>query len=295
MRRRETVLLGLAISSAAVVAASCALNAGAIVYVVADSGTSTGGDSSVVTLPDGAVISPDGSIVTPDGGPLGKCAPDQVDIDAGFCIDSHEVTNAQYVAFLEATQGDAGNDFAPCVGVSPDPSIGYEILTDLNHPVRGVTWCSARSYCEWSGRRLCGSVADGGEVNESNNDYKDAAASEWFYACSQNGANAYPYGQNYDAGACNLSDFKEGGVVDVATLPNCVGGYSGIHDMSGNVSEWDNSCGDDTTAGAQCRVRGGSFNTDYVSGRCDDQTTANRNSNDYPTARYGIRCCSNEK
>jgi formylglycine-generating enzyme required for sulfatase activity len=242
-------------------------------------------------LPDGAIVTPDGSIVTPDGGPLGKCAPDQVDIDAGFCIDKTEVTNAAYVAFLEATGGDAGS-IPGCSGVTIDPNNSYEILTALEHPVRGVTWCGARAYCEWAGKRLCGTITDGGELNESDNvSYKDAAASEWFFACSQNGAQPYPYGNTYDGGACNDVDFKEGGVVDVASS-GCVGGYPGLNDMVGNVWEWQNACSDDTSSGANCLVQGGSYTTPMAQARCDQSYPQGRTSSN---GDLGIRCCSNEK
>src|ERR1035441_6628414 len=133
MRRREKMLGGLVIATFVLVAASCALNSGAIVYVIADSGST---DSGNVTLPDGAVVSPDGAIVSPDGGPLGKCAPDQVDLDAGFCIDSTEVTNAKYLAFLIAVGADAGRDFGPCIGDNVVPNMdNNEIYSAPTFPV----------------------------------------------------------------------------------------------------------------------------------------------------------------
>jgi formylglycine-generating enzyme required for sulfatase activity len=298
MRRRETILIGLAISSVAVVAVSCALNAGGIVYVVADSGLATTNDSGEQTLPDGAIVTPDGSVVTPDGGPLGKCGADQVDIDAGFCIDKKEVTNAAYVTFLEATGGDAGNDFSPCTGVSLNPNNSYELVTAPNHPVRGVNWCGARAYCEWAGKRLCGTLADGGEDAIYTYDFQDAAANEWEFACTANGAHSYPYGGpsdggGYDAGACNGSDLGEGGVVDVGSLPGCNGGYPGLLDMSGNVAEWENACADDTNASAQCRLRGGAFDKGKNDVACGADYSGNRNTTSSSNA--GIRCCADEK
>ena len=281
-------MIGLAFTSVAFIAVSCALNAGGIVYVVADSGPP--GDATQ-TLSDGAIIQSDGAVVQPDGAVVtGKCASDQVDIDAGFCIDKNEVTNAQYVAFLEATQGDGGN-IPGCSGVTMDPLLGYEILTSLQHPIRGVSWCGAHAYCEWAGKRLCGGVADGGEISESDNSYKDAAASEWFFACSQNGAQVYPYGNTYDGGTCNDQDFKEGGVVDVASI-GCVGGYSGLNDMVGNVWEWQNACTDDTNTFANCLLQGGSFMSNMSQSRCDQSLPNGRTGTN---GDFGVRCCSAQK
>jgi sulfatase modifying factor 1 len=291
MRRRDTVLVGLALSSIGVIAASCALNAGAIVYVVGDSGPS--GDAQL--LADGAILLSDGAVVQPDGAPIsGKCGNDQVDIDAGFCIDKLEVTNREYLAFLIATGADGGGT-GPCAGDSIYQGPGIETLSHPDFPTHGNDWCAAKAYCQWAGKRLCGSVADGGEA-----DMSDAASGEWYFACSANGTKTFPYGGvndddggGYDASACNGNDLGEGGVVTAGSLPACVGGYDGIHDMSGNVWEWDNACQNDTQNNAPCRMRGGSYmeNNNQVL-RCDQNGVSNRNQ---PLVNIGIRCCSDEK
>ncbi len=291
MRRRETVLVGLAISSVAIIAASCALNAGAIVYVVPDSAAPS---DATQFLSDGAIIESDGAIVQPDGAPIGKCGSDQVDIDAGFCIDRNEVTNRQYLAFLIATGADGGLGGA-CAGDSVYQGPGIETLSHPDNPTHGNDWCSAKAYCQWAGKRLCGSVFDGGET-----DMTDAASGEWYFACSANGAKTYPYGPNnnddgggYDASACNGSDLGEGGVVVAGSLPGCIGGYADIHDMSGNVWEWDNACANDTSSTASCRIRGGSYmESGNATLRCDQNGTSNRNQ---ALVNIGIRCCSAER
>jgi formylglycine-generating enzyme required for sulfatase activity len=293
MRRREKMLGGLVTATFVSIAASCALNSGAIVYVVADSGAGDGGD---ITLPDGAILTPDGSILTPDGGPLGKCAPDQVDIDAGFCIDRNEVTNAKYLAFVTAVDDDAGKGFVACLGHPLLPVMdNNELFTSPSLPVRGVDWCAARAYCEWAGKRLCGTLADGGEVAHNGKDFQDAAASEWDFACTQNGALVYPYGNSYDGGACNDFDFKEGGVVPVGSIPSCVGGYPGLYDMAGNVWEWENSCADDTTTNSACSIRGASFSENTITNsRCDNGGGSPDLPRDNPSNNVGIRCCADE-
>jgi formylglycine-generating enzyme required for sulfatase activity len=54
-------------------------------------------------------------------------------------------------------------------------------------------------------------------------------------ACGGAAQTAYPYGNNYDAAKCSAI------ATSVATNLQCVGGYAGLYDMSGNVVEWEDS------------------------------------------------------
>jgi formylglycine-generating enzyme required for sulfatase activity len=82
--------------------------------------------------------------------------------------------------------------------------------------------------------------------------------------------------------------------MNVGTNPQCVGGYPGIFDMSGNVEEWENAC---TPGGAPdggpskyvCHVRGGSYLWD--GGECEPKIAAIRERY-RPGSGIGIRCCS---
>ncbi|MEO8878458.1 MAG: SUMF1/EgtB/PvdO family nonheme iron enzyme [Polyangiaceae bacterium] len=291
MRRREAVLFGIIGSTIALVAASCALNAGGIVYIVEDGGSAADGSSDVQLADSSNPETDGGGPIDDSGGSSVGCGNDQVVLDAGFCIDRFEVTNAKYAAFLSATAADAGKNFPGCAtGHNLVPIT--DLFTQPNNPVRGVDWCAARAYCEWSGKRLCGAVQDGGgDVSHvaANVDYKDAAVDEWFFACSANGAQTYPYGSSYDGGLCNDTDYKEGGTVPVGSATGCIGGFPGIHDMAGNVWEWENSCVDDTTVNAQCRLRGNSFMGDINGTLCATELSFGR---DAVNTDFGIRCCS---
>lgn len=287
LRRRESILLWISGTSLAAIVASCALNAGGIVYVVEDSGapdaTSVDGAAN-----DGALTGPDGS-APDDSGTSNGCASDQVAVDAGFCIDRTEVTNEKYAAFLEATNGDSGKDFAACSTEQLLPiASGYELVTLPSHPVRGVDWCAARAYCNWAGRRLCGAIADGGGAIATT-DIGDAAVSEWQFACSANGSVTYPYGNSYDGGICNDMDLKEGGTLPVGSLAGCKGGEVGLLDMVGNVWEWENNCVDAVTPAAVCTLRGGSFNATPAQTMCGTGLAMTR---DGLSGDFGIRCCS---
>jgi formylglycine-generating enzyme required for sulfatase activity len=212
-----------------------------------------------------------------------------VELD-GFCIDSTEVTNAQYERFfdyaenepsLEQPEACSWNDsFAPnATGVNE----GGE------HPVRGVDWCDAYAFCAWAGKRLCGNPTGGAAVYDSPANEDE---SQWFAACSANGTKAFPYGDAYDAQTCNGGDYGADGVgpEPVGSIVTCVGGYPGIYDMAGNVWEWEDSCNGSAGEADLCRARGGAFGNGAEFHRCDwDDFSPARNFNSGPT---GIRCCS---
>ncbi|MEO8800971.1 MAG: SUMF1/EgtB/PvdO family nonheme iron enzyme [Polyangiaceae bacterium] len=291
MTRRSVRWTVLALSAACVLATSCALNAGAIVYVTGDGGDIQPGGEAGTTLDGGDESDGD---APKEGGPpvlVGPCYDDQIQVDAGFCIDKTEVTNAKFVSFLQAVGNDAGG-VPLCAGqsilVTGD---GADLFTHGDDPVREVSWCAAAAYCEWAGKRLCGSIADGGAVGTADNTYKDASASEWDFACTANGAFAFPYGNTYDASACNGIDNAGHRPVPVGSDPACAGGYPGLLDMSGNVWEWVNAC-DNGAANTNCKLRGGGFNAAATQMNCNADATGNR-VNQAQSVDFGIRCCSN--
>ena len=78
----------------------------------------------------------------------------------GFWIDKYEVTNAQFVAFLneKGNQEENGEEWLELEDVDCNieltggefrPKNGY-----ADHPVIEVSWCGARAYAEWVGGRL---------------------------------------------------------------------------------------------------------------------------------------------
>jgi len=109
---------------------------------------------------------------------------------------------------------------------------------------------------------VCGKI--GGGTN-AYTDYASATLSEWYNACSSNGANAYPYVGAYQPTTCNGDDFGASAsaytTTVVASLTGCQAPvpYSGVYDLSGNVSEWEDSC-DTTRQSGNCLIRGGAFN-----------------------------------
>ena len=251
---------------------------------VGGAGGSSGAESCPLGLPGPALI----EVPAPDGG--------------FFCIDRTEVTNAQYAAFLDdapsASEQDAVCDwnpnFGPEVSNECDP-MPYDPDARPNNPMTCVDWCDARAFCQWAGKELCGAI-DGGENPSS--DFDDPVKSAWYRGCSAGGTKALPYGDGYDGTACVGLDYGVVRAVNVASVAQCQGGYDGLWDMSGNVSEWEDSCDGSSGPSGRCVHRGGSWLTPgeaqlYCNSSLPSDTTPNpvltrRDSHD---EHIGFRCC----
>lgn len=226
---------------------------------------------------------PDGGCYAPGRGPEMVAA-------TGFCIDSTEVTNRQYLAFLE--EGDLtrqpGNcptmnkSFVPLNIEAAWPPVGRE-----DHPVVNVDWCDAAAFCQWAGKRLCGPI---GSAALATKDATNPMLGRWASACTRAGTWKFPYGPDPRQGLCNVG---QGALLPVhtapvASLPGCQGGYDRLYDMVGNVEEWVDACRTDPARGEMCAVVGGRY--------VDSEATAScaRSDEDRKTqAIYfrGFRCC----
>ena len=141
-----------------------------------------------------------------------------VHLDA-FFMDKHEVTNANFKAFVDANpqwQKDRiedrfhdGNYLAYWIG--NDYPAG-----EADHPVIWVSWYAAMAYAEWAGKRL-------------------PTEAEWEYAARGGlSGKKYPWGDTITDVDANYAQNVWG------TTP--VGAYAangyGLYDMAGNVWEW---------------------------------------------------------
>lgn len=275
-------------------------------------GDLSGGGSDAGSDLDGA--SSDGTDQNPDGmsdssldldggdsGSMGSCAgnagPSMVRVGSGagsYCIDSTEVTYSQYEAFVAAVDaGTVVNQPAVCAfNTSFKPTATH---ADGFNPVTNIDWCDAYAFCAYAGKRLCGKIG-GGSLESFN--AGNPAFSQWTRACSiapDGGTENYPYGNTPSATDCNGAERDAGTVVDVGTLASCVGGPSGVFDMSGNVDEWEDCCLDSAGATDCCDTRGGGFHDfetacgigDVLTSSCAGRTRADVHSD------VGFRCCSN--
>lgn len=245
---------------------------------------------------DGGSADAGGATDASDAACPGRAGPAMVTAgDGGFCIDVTEVTNEQYLPFyaamLEAgvqpAPCDWNTDFRPSTWTTSAP---YFAASRASFPAYSVDWCDAWAFCAWAGKRLCG-ARGGGPVPYGAQ--ADAAASQWTYACSNGGTQAYPYGDVYDAGAClgYWHPDSNGYPADAAGVPSCVGGVPGVYDMSGNAWEWEDGCQTPPTgAGDYCPRRGGSAYSSLSSElRCSSIYLDRR---DDRFGNVGFRCCS---
>jgi formylglycine-generating enzyme len=224
-----------------------------------------------------------------------------------FCIDRTEATNADYGQFLATNPSTTAQSavcasnatFAPasdatnCTQYDPSPAGNGKA------PISCVNWCDAQAFCAWAGKRLCGKIGGGSNLTSA---FADATKSEWYTACSHAGQYAFPYGADgtsYEAKSCIGADY---GSIRQSAVPtaSCQGGYNGVFDMSGNVSEWEDSCAASAGLSDQCAYRGGSY-ADLDTGTtptllCNSGTATTPKLATKPRStrdpEIGFRCCA---
>lgn len=163
-----------------------------------------------------------------------------------FFIDLHEVTNAEFALFVQATgyKTDAERKGASWVfrqgardwelirGADWRHPLGPEdsIADRMNHPVVHVSWNDALAYCRWAGKRL-------------------PTEAEWEYAArAGHRGQTYPWGNELKPGGKLMANFWQGHWPDrnlledgyYYTAPVCSFPPNdfGLCDMVGNVWEW---------------------------------------------------------
>jgi len=161
-----------------------------------------------------------------------------------FAIERTEVSNEQYIAFLNTLiNGPEGLTHengcnAPsgvlCIETSVENDLSSILFDGLNFsptnpvinqlPVVGVTWYGAQAYCEAIGRRL-------------------PTEAEWEYAASSGDAeNLYPWGENWinaeDYARTSRPDPANIGVVQIGSYSPTGDSLQGLVDMAGNAEEW---------------------------------------------------------
>lgn len=209
--------------------------------------------------------------------------------DEYFCIDTTEVTNAQYEEFVAL--GAAESQPAECsfnASYAPEPgsdcgTFAYDPGTKPDYPVTCIDWCDAFMFCSWSGKRLCGAIG-GGPVSKA--DRGAPLVDQWQSACTLGGGRNFPYGNSFQSGRCNDLTSSNTGPFTVGGFGTCFCNYPGeaaIYDMSGNVQEWEDSC-----SGNSCAARGGDWLAYQSTAACAQVDPANRDVRDH---HRGFRCC----
>ncbi len=147
-----------------------------------------------------------------------------VHVDTFYC-DKYEVTNGQYLAFLDATgtNMDAANNKLLELGDSGvqirSSGAAFELKTPAvaRRPVVEVSWYGAKAYCEWMDGRL-------------------PTEAEWERAARGIDGRKYPWGMRIDRRNANYKGLFST-AVEVGSYPEGSSPF-GIYDMAGNVWEW---------------------------------------------------------
>jgi formylglycine-generating enzyme len=142
----------------------------------------------------------------------------KVKLDHDYYIVVHEITNAQYKRFVDAT-GHRPPDKHDSEG-EPEPIWkGNSFAPDqADHPVTGVSWEDADAYCTWAGLRL-------------------PTEPEWEKAARGTDGRTWPWGNDFDQSRCRSAVGAREGTGAVYEHPEGRSPY-GLFAMAGNVAEW---------------------------------------------------------
>ena len=126
-----------------------------------------------------------------------------------YWIDTFEVTNGQYRAFMEAT------------GHAPPRYWDNPRYNANEQPAVGVTWHDAQAYCAWKGKQL-------------------PTEAQWERAARGPKSLLYPWGDTFNAMHANTKENKHKKPLPAGSFPSGKT-QEGVYDLAGNIWEW---CGD---------------------------------------------------
>ncbi|MFQ5353195.1 MAG: formylglycine-generating enzyme family protein [Candidatus Binatia bacterium] len=184
--------------------------------------------------------------------------------DKALAITATEISVEQYMACVEAGACSAENHKG-CNAVDP---------TRSQHPMNCVNYYGAEQYCAFVGGRIC-------------------TETEWLEACRGSDGRSFPYGDAFSLESCNsqsLTVSVEGREMQTAVVgshPACEGGFTGLFDMAGNVSEWVAKC-----KGEYCKFRGGGYmSNDPIDMFAGCRGVCAGNQKPFMSGTVGVRCC----
>jgi len=228
----------------------------------------------------------------------------EVTLTQDFYMGKYEVTNGEYVKFLNAQSvinpnwvEIRDNDYCGLTGDISNPS-GIEVKKSpedyTNRPVVYVSWYGAVAYCTWLSEEY-------GYTPGTVEGYRLPTEAEWEYACRGGTTTAYYWGDIMNGDYCWFWDNSNPNPPGTGRNHQNVGlklpNEFGLYDMSGNVLEWcsdwydadyyqycvdhsivDNPPGSET--GSYRVARGGGWNGDAILCR------SSRRDGGYPGTRF---------
>jgi len=182
-----------------------------------------------------------------------------------YYIDKHEVTNAEYAKFVEAT------GYRKPVHWE---KTGYE-KNQANIPVSFVTYRDAEAYAKWAGKRL-------------------PTEAEWEKAARGDKGLVFPWGNSFDPymAATADSDLKflfgplcNANTANIVEMAEGDKSPYGVRDMAGNLREW--TASSDKKDPAMMIVKGASWLDRYINARVAHREFVHR---DFKSHIIGFRC-----
>lgn len=150
----------------------------------------------------------------------------EVCLSTGYWIDTYEVTNAAFQAFVDAGNYDKPDNWSSAGWSWRKVQQQIKIKLPLpcvnedkpDFPRACVSWYEAEAYAKWRGGQL-------------------PTEAQWEFAARGPESNIYPWGNVWDASKANVIDATS--MVAVGSYPAGVS-WVGAHDMAGNLMEWVN-------------------------------------------------------
>ena len=193
-------------------------------------------------------------------------------VKEAYRVSRYPVTVAQYRAFVAA-----GGYHEECYWTQAGwawrqeenrtaPTSFEAIYQTPNHPQVGVSWYEAVAFCRWLSEALETPIQLPTEAH-------------WELAARHTDGRAYPWGNEFDAERCNMSDTGIGSTCAVGLFAD-YHARCGAADMSGNVWEWCSTKWLDTLVGYEEKadeilegdstraLRGGAWNDVVFVVRC---------------------------
>lgn len=192
---------------------------------------------------------------------------------APFRLDRTEVTNADFQAFIDATdhrttaeERGYSWDITRCRRCSwRTPQQGRDALAHPNDPVVHVSWQDARRYCQWAGGRL-------------------PTEDEWEFAARGEDRRTFPWGDEWDANRLRDLEAEGLGLEPVGSHANGAT-PEGLLDLAGSVWEWTST---ESGEGERRIFKGGSW-MDRVPAYFRSAAFS-EDAPDYSSISLGFRC-----